>query len=125
MEINHLEEVQALITEMGYKDREQVSDGYHTFKELYDHRTVLTALALKSMGMKPWKSLRHHDGSEFTGYFIVGALLPNIGQVSYHYPLRDWELFEKFPEVDYAPEWDGHSANDVVRRLQKWIKEKV
>lgn len=47
------------------------------------------------------------------------AELPT-GQISNHYELRDWDYF-KCEEVDVAPEWDGHSPEDAVRRLESFI----
>jgi hypothetical protein len=38
------------------------------------------------------------------------------GQVSYHYDLEHWDQFD-IPEVKRTPEWDGHTATDVVHRL--------
>lgn len=119
--IAELSSVQDSVLALTRSDRELVSDGYHSFGELYNHRMILTVLALKSMGMSPWRSMLHHDGTMFDGYFIVGADLPGIGQVSYHYGVEHWELFNKFPVLERAPEWDGHTPDDVCMRLQEWI----
>jgi hypothetical protein len=96
---------------------EDVSDGYHTFKELYDHRAALTA-ALWSLAPpgQAWKSWLHHDGTMFEGMFIAGLDLPT-GQVSYHYNADRWQLFYYIPEVERAPKYDGHTSEDVISRL--------
>lgn len=95
-----------------------LSDGYHTFNELYNHRAVLTALAFIHLPYA-WKSKVHEDGSMFDGMFIVGAPTP-YGMITYHYELEYWNLF-KIPELPHAPHFDGHTPNDVVDRIKKYI----
>ena len=49
-----------------------ISDGYHTFEELYEHRCALfVALLIKSPDIS-WYSLKHSDGSDWPGWFIDG-----------------------------------------------------
>lgn len=98
------------------------SDGYHTFNELYEHRAALFAALTRLHSDLSWRSRSHHAGGEpmFDGYFITGMALPT-GQVSYHVPLRHWDLFRGVSELDFAPAWDGHSPDDVVRRLNGWM----
>jgi len=106
---------------------EDTSDGYHTFKELYEFRkaynvalfnqwgSILVDFKLKYDVHKSWK---HHDGELCFGggWFIVMAVLPT-GQISNHYPASDWDLF-KIPEVEKAKyPFDGHTGQDVIDRL--------
>ena len=65
---------------------------------------------------------KHCDGNPcFDGnWFIVTAMLPT-GQVSNHYKLEDWNLFD-VPEVDLAPVWDGHTPEDAANRIEDWIR---
>lgn len=102
-------------------ETDQISDGYHTFGELYDHRRALTAALAKSIGYYSWRSKAHHpdNGPMFEGYFIVGMDLPT-GQISYHYKLSHWDDFEGVPERPHAPKWDGHTPADTVDRLLRW-----
>lgn len=90
-------------------------DEYHSFNDLYTQRMYLTALAFNSNPTIAWKAKEHSDGSMFPGYFIVGITTP-LGQYTYHYKLEHWDLF-KVPELKRAPEWDGHTSNDVQRLL--------
>ena len=96
----------------------ELSDTYHTFNDLYDHRMVLTAFAMMSMPYA-WKAKKHEDGTMFDGMFIVGAPTPD-GMITYHYDLEYWNLF-KIPEIPHAPHFDGHTPEDVVMRLKNWI----
>ena len=47
------------IPETGIDD---LSDGFHTFKQLYYQRMMLFATIVKQNKNKAWKSLRHEDG---------------------------------------------------------------
>jgi hypothetical protein len=101
---------------------DEVSDGYHTFGELYDHRRALFAALTRAYPELSWRSKQHHpdDDPMFEGgYFIVGMHLPT-GQISYHYKLPHWDDYDVVPELDHAPKWDGHNASDVVDRLLNW-----
>lgn len=100
-------------------DTNQISDGYHTFKELYDHRIVLfivlanTLYKYEGIG---WKSKIHSDGTTWEGWFIAGLRTEKGLQISYHLPIDMWNKL-RVVAYDKAPEWDGHTPKDVVERL--------
>jgi hypothetical protein len=116
---------------------ENTSDGYHTFKILYAIRKAynvalfnewgsqiveekkLGGAIIKSIKYHVHKSRRHHDGELPFGkddWFIVCAMLPT-GQISNHYPIEDWDLFQ-IPETKKALfPFDGHTTEDVIERL--------
>lgn len=78
-------------------DMGNVSDGYHTFNELYRYRMLYNAAFFNELAkgdVKVCKSHKHYDGEECFGggWFIVMAELPT-GQISNHYENRYWELF--------------------------------
>lgn len=91
----------------------ELSDGYHTIDELYAHRMNLFAVICRQNHVHAWKSKLHHDGTMFDDYFIVGVETP-MGQFTYHYPMLHWGMFQ-VRELEKAPEWDGHTSDDVVR----------
>ena len=99
----------------------KVSDGYHTFDELYEHRHLLFILLVSTNQwyLKPWKSKLHDDGPMYPGWFIAGTTLPS-GPISYHLPLEYWDLLN-IQELPQAPKWDGHTSKDVVERLKQAI----
>jgi len=105
---------------------ENTSDGYHTFKELYDFRKIYNAVLFNewTSGRKYQihKSKKHSDGEECFGggWFIVIATLPT-GQISNHYELKDWDLF-RCEERELADKWDGHTSQDVLTRLSSLDK---
>lgn len=95
-----------------------ISDGYHTFQELYDHQKALTAMIVSLLPRLSWKSKKHNDEENdpmFDGMFIVGIDLPS-GTITYHYNLDDWEFFH-CKELPYAKKWDGATSDDTVTRL--------
>lgn len=96
----------------------ETSDGYHTFNELYHHRAVLFSVIVKAFPDRAWKSRKHHDGSMYDGMFIVGIETPD-GQASYHYDINPyWDMFQ-CKELEYAPEWDGHTPAQAIDRIGK------
>lgn len=96
----------------------ETSDGYHTFNELYHHRAVLFSVIVKAFPGRAWKARQHHDGTMYSGMFIVGIDTPE-GQASYHYDIDPyWDMFE-CRELERAPEWDGHTPAQAIERIGK------
>lgn len=94
----------------------ELSDGYHTFNELYHHRAVLFSVICNLNPEKAWKSKLHDSGDMFDGMFIVGIDTPQ-GQATYHYDIEPyWNLF-KVKELERAPKWDGHTSQQAIERI--------
>lgn len=100
----------------------ETSDGYHTFNELYEYRMLYNAHLFNEWGKHKTypvvKSKRHNDGELCFGggWFVVVAQLPN-GQISNHYDMKYWDLFN-ITEYEKVPwEFDGHTPQDVAKRL--------
>ena len=116
-------DVRRIICESPKVDAEPVitgetSDGYHTFNELYHHRAVLFSVIVKAFTERAWKARQHHDGTMYSGMFIVGIDTPE-GQASYHYDIDPyWDMFE-CRELERAPEWDGHTPAQAIERIRK------
>lgn len=104
----------------------EISDGYHTFNELYRYRMVYNAAFFnelaKSGNIELCKSKRHSDGEKCFGsddWFIVMANLPT-GQISNHYETKYWDLFN-IPERKTAFEYDGHTPSEAADRIEKYL----
>lgn len=105
----------------------KVSDGYHTMDELYDHRislyislckyVIYHEAKLHGINDRVWRSKVHSDGSVMKGWFILGIGKKKGEQITYHIPLYRWDDIEIAQTLEKAPEWDGHSSNDVLARL--------
>lgn len=110
------------------EDKGQISDGYHTFDELYEHRHLLylSLIASESQhGTFAWKSKLHEDGSFYEGYFLAGLYLPYVDKyITYHLPMKYWDLCGA-STLEKAYKWDGHTSNDVLNRLKEYIKSIV
>lgn len=100
----------------------EVSDGYHTIDELYDHRITLFIALCASMRLHTdaeiWRSKEHSDGSSFDGWYILGIGSEKGKQITYHIPIGRWDESSFAITRDRAPEWDGHSPADVLTRLK-------
>lgn len=101
------------------EDMGEVSDGYHTFNQLYHQRAVLFATIVNQNKDKAWKSWKHEDGKfcfdKEKEWFIVGVDTPE-GSYTYHYEKKYWDLFD-CEELDRGKHWDGHTDDDVTRLL--------
>ena len=96
----------------------ETSDGYHTFNELYHHRALLFSVVVRNYPELCWKSKKHHTGDMYEGMFIVGIDTPD-GQASYHYDIEPyWDMFD-CEELEFAPEWDGHTPAQAIERIGK------
>lgn len=111
------------------EDKGNISDGYHTFNELYEYRMLYNASMFNELAKQGLydvhKSKRHSDGTTPFGdenWFIVQAELPT-GQISNHYEIKDWDLFN-VPEKEKANSYDGHTPQDVAKRLRKFLTPK-
>lgn len=101
-----------------------LSDGYHTFNELYHHRAVLFSVICNANPDKSWKSKLHNEGDMFDGMFIVGIETPQ-GQATYHYDIEPyWNMF-KVKEFDRAPKWDGHTPQQAIERICNLINSEI
>ena len=111
-----------------------ISDGYHTFWELYKHRIHLFIALCKAyctttyhntiidddwyLVFKCIKSKLHDDWSEFEWWFIIQLETPEW-QISYHLPNEYWDKCDFIKTMDKANKWDGHTSDDVLERLLK------
>lgn len=101
-----------------------ISDGSHTFDELYDHRCLLFLVCMDSHPDESWFSKLHDDGSKLDGWFICGMELPS-GMITYHLPDRMWDMAvgTGAEELNKGIHWDGHTPEDVINRLTDYLKE--
>lgn len=119
--MKNFDQVQEAVLLLG-EQKGEIRDGNHSFNELYDFRKAYNAVLFNEWASQNKyhveKSLRHDDGELCFGggWFIVTADLPG-GQISNHYKIEDWDLFQ-VPEVEKQfKAWDGHSPMDVLDRL--------
>lgn len=116
------------------EDKGNISDGYHTFNELYDHRiTLYIALAailrrqelnIGTCADQPfiWRSKRHSDGNLCFGtgtQYVLGIGSFKGQQITYHIPIERWDETNFAFTYDVAPNFDGHTSADVLERLKR------
>ena len=112
-----LKRLQAICEVAGVSEIDDLSDGFHTFRQLYYQRMMLFATIVKQNHDRAWKSLRHEDGELCFGggWFIVGIDTPE-GSYTYHYEDSYFSLFD-CEELPRAKHWDGHTEKDVTRLM--------
>ncbi|MHA1942364.1 MAG: WDGH domain-containing protein [Candidatus Hodarchaeales archaeon] len=100
-------------------DKSNISDGYHTFGELYEHRHLLflnVVLANPKISFKTW----FNNGKEkYDGWFILG-MNAKYGQISYHIPEKYWDV-ARVKQLELNSGYDGHNSQDVLIRLMKML----
>lgn len=115
------------ITIDGIEQTGKLSDGYHTFDELYEHRIRLWIALCKYFiqgkasydSRNVWITKLHSDGSKIDGWFVMGIGKEKGNQITYHLPISYWDECEKTAQVlDKAPEFDGHTSADVLERIK-------
>ena len=109
-------------------DTNLINDGFHSFKQLYDHRIGLFIALCREYnanvsnvmhGKRVWKSKTHSDGSSMDGWFIMGIGTRRGQQITYHLPMVIWNKLEDIKTVKKAPKFDGHTPDEVLFRLSE------
>jgi hypothetical protein len=101
-----------------------ISDGYHTFGELYEHRITLFITLCEqrvyyTSWEDVWRSKLHSDGTSFDGWFVLGIGKEKGEQITYHLPISKWDETDFAETLEKAHEFDGHTSEDVLGRLKK------
>jgi hypothetical protein len=122
--VDHFESGEVVVESHSRID--DVSDGYHSFDQLYKHRHALFVALLAESNMVSgagWYAHQHHDGSSYPGWVLVGTTIDDIDgndmQISYHLPESYVPHLKAAGciAMETAPQWDGHTSDDVVTRL--------
>jgi len=104
----------------------EVSDGFHSFSELYTHRYLLFCALSQTLNMSlySWKSRRHWiEGKTepvWPGWFVAGIDLWG-DNITYHLPVEYWDSFRGIVREE-PPPFDGHTSQDVIERLMRWLQ---
>lgn len=93
-----------------------VSDGYHTIDELYDHRCSLFALLCLQMKGQVFYKLDPNS----PGWFIL-YLETKYGQISYHLKDDFLPAIQNVAVHDAEHSWDGHTSADVLDRMNRLL----
>ncbi len=108
------------------EDKGNISDGYHTLTEIYSHRNTLFISLCRTFeeefpfGYDVWKTKVHADGTSYDGWFLLNMTVKETSQqISYHLPMDLWDECEFAETMDKAPRFDGHSSEDVLKRLRE------
>jgi hypothetical protein len=102
-----------------------LSDGSNTYNELYQHRIELFLVVCRKVKMEAilnpvWVTIQYSDGKPVQeGWAILGLYKKAGKQITYNVPI---EILKRVPYaavLEKAPDYDGHTPQDVIERLQK------
>lgn len=97
-----------------------VSDGFHTFNELYEHRHHLFLLVLdaaRNRGLDCGWSKRHSDGELcFGGGWNIAWIVDYESGKEARYHLPDTISLDKSLEKEYGRPWNG--KNETIEALK-------
>ncbi len=120
--MSKIDDINTLIMESKLSEEistKEISDGHHTFEDLYRHRTILFCTLCNLLPDISWKSKKHFDNENdpmFNDSFIAGINTPK-GIAAYHIKLKYWDLFN-IQELEKAPKYDNYSSEDVITRVK-------
>lgn len=101
--ISEINELIKTYSKNGIISSKDISDGHHTFRELYMQRLIMFCTICNSYPTLSWKSRKHFDEEHdpmYNGDFIAGINTPE-GIASYYIKSEYWNLFD-IPEVERA-----------------------
>lgn len=119
-----LESIQADINNLTSDEKENISDGYHSFKELYSQRITIWKAFITSLTLIPncpynvYKCKKHHDGTGYDGWFMSLVIGANNEQISYHLPDSEWDTCSGIIYEQAPVPWDGHGCDEVLERIE-------
>lgn len=116
MDINELNGLIKQLKSDNLLRTKDISDTYHTFGELYHHRTILFSIICNQNKDIAWKSLKHVDNSMFDDHSFIAGIETPKGTATYHCHIKYWDMFH-IRELSNAPEWDGHTPDEAIERL--------
>lgn len=128
--MDQLKQVQELIKALPEGLKGKVSDGYHTFDELYEFRMLYNAMfanllaeglahGLTDPKIEVYKSKRYYNGV-FCGnglWFVVVIKIIGGKEVIDHYPIKNWDLF-KIPDREMADGYEDPSYTNSETLLR-------
>lgn len=105
MSTTEVDKINKMIAALPEEEKELITDGYHSFKELYDHRVKLFVALCNKLVLidqhnwqgkdtpikyRAWKSAIHEDGTMYPGWFIAGIGDEEGKTLTYHLPITEW-----------------------------------
>lgn len=98
-------------------DTNLISDGFHTFLDLYKHRIELFIALAKSIERTSLTPVwRFKDDEQ---WFLLGIGTESGKQMSYHLPISKWADTEFAYTKSIKPKWDGRTSQDVLERISQ------
>ena len=95
-----------------------ISDGYHTFNELYECRHALFIALMKAHFRTAYRA-NNNDVWESYQWWFIWWINTNEWQISFHIPNALWNELDDYGIQTSlnAPKWDWHTTKDCINRL--------
>jgi hypothetical protein len=119
--IKQIKQINTQISELPSGAANDISDGYHTFGELYKVRCLLFVALIQAHKEKAWRASKNADGVKWDGWFICGLHPQHGSQITFHLPEKMWLLLEGIETHEINPYYDGHTSEDVLERLLLFV----
>lgn len=112
--------------EKGTVNIHEISNGDYTFREMYQHQTMLFILSCKLLlkvnpNAKVWRTLTRHDYLQDVGWFYMGISISEEEHIIYHAKTDYWELCSFAETIRKSPQFKGNVGNDALNSLNKII----
>ena len=104
-----------------------ISDGSHSFADLYDIRSLLFCHLCHCFPKMAWRSLRNENGTIIhDGDMFLAGLRSPQGDVNFHLSISAyWHMLHGIEEKKCSPRHDGSSSKEQMERLGKWIESNI
>ncbi|MFA5602776.1 MAG: hypothetical protein WDA21_03475 [Bacilli bacterium] len=120
--MNKINEINNLIKNSNI-DVDLISDGWHTFGELYKHRQMLLIKLCQFISksnrkdLVVWKTRKHNDNTVMEGYFLLGITINKNNYISYHMDNNVWDLCAYAIELDKSPIVGNYNSKMALQNL--------
>ena len=108
--------------------KSNLTDGYHTMEELYEHRYLLYINLALSLKQYAYIAEANQNGEKWGDSFILGIHIEEGMQISYHIPNKYRHLCDFVNPLDiYHLDtiWDGHTPQNVLERLELMLTDNL
>ena len=100
-----------------------ITDGYHSFDELYEHRNLLFLNFLIHADYREEVTTYYTEDPNIPGWILVVMKSKKLGQISYHMEEGYSQFLKYITKIPWEQhEWDGHTSQEVIYRLANNIR---
>ena len=96
-----------------------ITDGYHSFDDLYEHRNLLFLNLIVHMDYREEATAYYTEDPNMPGWILVVLETEKLGQISYHMQDGYDQFLKHIPKIPWNElNWDSRSSLEVSLRLR-------